>query len=190
MDFAFLLDERNMTIYECSKKSSIPYSTLSDIIHGKTKMENASFRYAYYLSKTLGITMEELYDQMHVPERVSLETFKNQVRHDLKELGDEAFLEKTISSDLVNRYWRLEWYFEALYTLAMVDYLCRVNNLKIVSKYDDLREYKLPEISYPSDIVLASMIDNDHDIRKMAVKESIPEFMRFNIVESEVRDVY
>ena len=190
MDFTFLLEDKGLTIYECSRRSGIPYSTLSDLLHGKTKMERASFRYAYYLSKTLGITMEELYDQTHVPERVSLETFKSQARHDLKEMGDKKYVDSIISTDIINRYWHFEWYFESLYTLAMLDYLCRINNMNIISKYDTLREYKLPEISYHADIILAAKINQKLDLRDIAVKQSIPEFIRFNIVERDVRDVY
>ena len=190
MDYTFLLKDKDMTIYECSKKSGIPYSTLSDLLHGKTQMERASFRYAFYLAKTLGLTMEELYEQIHVPERVSIETFKNQVRHDLKEIGDMQFVEKTVRTDIINRYWHFEWYFESLYMLAMLDYLCRINNLGVVSKYDPLRSYKLPETSFPADIVLAANLNRNLDIRREAIEQSIPEFIRFNIVEKEVRDVY
>ena len=62
--------------------------------------------------------------------------------------------------------------------------------MNIISKYDTLREYKLPEISYPADIILAAKINQKLDLRDIAVKQSIPEFIRFNIVERDVRDVY
>ena len=190
MDFTYLLDDKNMTIYECSKRSGIPYSTLSDIMHGTTPAENMKFRTAYYLSRTLGITMEELYEQTRIPLRSSLETFKNQIRHDVKRLGDVDFINSVIRNKSVDKYWHLEWYFEAFYLLAMVDYLCRVNNIKSDNRYDQIRTYKLPEIAYPSDIVLASALSPDLDVREQAVKNSIPEFMRFNIVEKEVRDAF
>ena len=83
MDFTYILDGK-MTLYECSKKSGIPYSTLSDIMHGKTPIEKSSFRTAYYLASALGITMEDLYDQMHVPEREPFELFTIDNRDTMK----------------------------------------------------------------------------------------------------------
>jgi len=189
MDFTFLLDERNMTIYECSKKSSIPYSTLSDIIHGKTKMENASFRYAYYLSKTLGITMEELYDQMHVPERTSFEHFKSFTCHRVKEEGDKGFIADMLSGDEIRNYYRWKWFPESFYLLAMLDYLSRENNIPLCNDFDDLRGLKLATPIYPVSVDAASLVMNNDELRTEALSNALPEFLRHNIVESEVRNV-
>lgn len=190
MDFMDLLECEGISVYECSKRSGIPYSTLSDILKGRTSIDKVSSKHLHALAKALDWTMDDLYAYMHVPERTSFETFKNQVRHEVKLLGDINFINQTLDTDMISRYWKWEWFFEAFYLLAMLDYLCRANHVKIPSKYDSIREYSLPETVYPMDINLAAKIDKGLDLRKTAVKESIPEFMKYNIVEKEIRDVY
>lgn len=190
MDFSFLLEYEPMSMYECSKRSGIPYSTLSDIIKGKTPIERVSAKNLRALADALDYSMDTLYSIMHVPERSSFETFKSQVRHEVKLLGDISFINETLRTDMINRYWHWEWFYEAFYLLAMLDYLCRLNNIQREQKYDGIREYKLPETVYPMDITLAAKLDKDMDIREKAVKESIPEFIKYNIVEKEIRDVY
>ena len=37
-----LLKERNMSIYQCSKLTGIPYTTLSELVNGKTNITNQS----------------------------------------------------------------------------------------------------------------------------------------------------
>lgn len=189
MNYSFLLEEKNLTIYECSKRSGIPYSTLSDIVKGKTAIEKASFETAHKLASVLDISMDELYSKMHIPERPSFENFKSQMQHDLQREGDKQFLLSKVQSNYVGLLWSWKWYAEALYTLAMIDYLCRVNNLPICSKFNTYRKHRLEETIYPMDINLLSHLSGNDDAKRQAVLESIPEFIRFNIVETEVRNV-
>ena len=56
-----LIEEKRISAYELSAKSGVPYSTLLDIINGKTNIQNTSAKVLYNLSKTIGISMEELY---------------------------------------------------------------------------------------------------------------------------------
>ena len=55
-----LLKDKKMTKYRLSVKSGVPHATISDIFSGKTKIEKCSGETLYKLSKTLGISMEEL----------------------------------------------------------------------------------------------------------------------------------
>ena len=48
---------------------------------------------------------------------------------------------------------------------------------------------KLPELLYPSGILLEAELLPDDNIKERAMENAIPEFLRFNIVESEVRNV-
>ena len=34
-----LLKQKNMSIYQCAKLSGIPYTTLSELVRGKTRLE-------------------------------------------------------------------------------------------------------------------------------------------------------
>lgn len=55
-----LLYKRNISALRCSQESQVPYSTLSDILKGKTPIEKTSSDTLYKLSKALNVSMEEL----------------------------------------------------------------------------------------------------------------------------------
>ena len=48
---------------------------------------------------------------------------------------------------------------------------------------------KLKKTVYPSGVIAAATVQKDDSIKEKAAAESIPEFMRFNIVEGNIRDV-
>ena len=54
---------------------------------------------------------------------------------------------------------------------------------------ENLRNMKLKKIIYPSSVLVASRIARNDNLKRKAMEESIPEFIKFNIVESEVRNV-
>ena len=82
-----ILKEKNFTMYKLSKMSGVPYSTISDICTGKTKLEKCSAETIYKVAKALKVTMEELLAP-YVEERCSFELFKSNVCHRLKAKGD------------------------------------------------------------------------------------------------------
>jgi hypothetical protein len=71
----------------------------------------------------------------------------------------------------------------------MVDYISRENDIPLCEEYNKYRKLKLNDIIYPSSILTAAAVSKNNDIKDKALKNAIPEFMRFNIVESEVRNV-
>lgn len=121
--------------------------------------------------------------------RIDFELFKSEVCHQLKELGDTEFIISLLESDAIRKYYDKQWYPEALYLLAMLDYVSRVNAVELCADYDDLRTKKLQEIIYPSGIITQVIVTGDETIKSKAINESIPEFLRFNIVEKDIRDV-
>lgn len=48
---------------------------------------------------------------------------------------------------------------------------------------------KLKEIIYPSSVLMAAHVTKNSSLMQEAVMAAIPEFIKFNIVESEVRNV-
>ena len=56
-----ILEEYDISLYELSKRTQIPYSTLSNIKLEKTDTRRITGDTLYRLSKYLGISMEELY---------------------------------------------------------------------------------------------------------------------------------
>ena len=94
-----------------------------------------------------------------------------------------------LKTDEVTDYMNKKWYPEALYLLAMLDYVSRINNIPICKKYNSYRSAKLSEVIYPASVVAEAKVMNDESILKDSITNSIPKFIRFNIVESEVFDV-
>jgi transcriptional regulator with XRE-family HTH domain len=183
-----ILREKNMTIYQLAKESGIPYATANDICNGKTRLEKCTAETVYKIARTLNTSMEELLAPCFF-QRSSFENFKSAICHKVKEMGDIDFIIDTLESDAIRTYYNRKWYPESLYLLAMVDYLSRLNDVPIDSEYDDLRRRKLEKTVYPSSLRAMSVAVKDNTVLKEAEKAAIPEFLRFNIVESEVRNV-
>lgn len=121
--------------------------------------------------------------------RVSFEAFKSNICHRVKDIGDIKFIAETLKTGLIIQYFNKKWFAESLYLLAMVDYLSRINDIPLCTNYDKLRKCKLVSVVYPTSILLDSRVNNDRSLLEKSILDSIPEFMRFNIVESEIRNV-
>jgi transcriptional regulator with XRE-family HTH domain len=184
-----LLKEKKLSMYRCSKESGIPYTTLRELACGESRLERCSLETAYKLSKTLGITVDELITKYSNFNRPMFEEYKSNVCHALKESGDLNFIKHTLLSDEITRYWERAWYPEAFYLLAMLDYISKLNNIPLCKKYDEIRSQKLNEMVLPRDILLVKELSGKLDQSRSCLKEAIPEFLKYNIVESEIRDV-
>ncbi len=183
-----LMEEKNMTKYRLSKNSGIPYTTVNDICSGRAQLGKCSAETIYRLSKELGVSMEALLEPCFV-RRGSFELFKSNVCHRLKELGDVDFIIETLEKDDIRKYYERKWYPESLYLLAMLDYVSRVNNVPLCARYNDLRRCKLSKTVFPASVLATAAVSKNKWVKDQSRHEAIPEFMRFNIVESEVRDV-
>jgi len=183
-----ILQQKQMSKYQLSKLSGVPYSTVSDLCSGKVSLAKCSAGTVYKLAKKLGVSMDSLLlDAME--ERQTFEIFKSNICHRVKEMGDFDFIEHILTSDVIRRYYNKKWYAECLYLLAMLDYLCRENELPICSDYDDIRMIRLTEPLYPISVSGVCAVIKDDSYKQKAWDDAIPEFTRFNIVEGEVRNV-
>ena len=188
MDINRLLDQKGMTKYRLSKISGIPQTTVIDICSGKAKLENCSGETIYRLAKALGVSMEALLvGSMEC--RPSFETFKSNVCHMVKDMGDLDFLINTLETGRIRELYNREWYAESLYLLAMVDYLSRINGFPLCFEYDDIRHTKLQKIVFPAGILAMCAAYKSDEPKSKSLREAIPEFLRHNIVEAEVRNV-
>ena len=188
MKLTDLMKQKNLSIYRLSKLSSVPYSTLNDVCNEKTELKKCSAETIYRISRVLNVSMEELLDFNDFRPH-DFENFKSNVCQKVKELRDLPFILKTLENNTIRDLYKKEYYAEALYLLAMIDYLSRLNNIPLCADYNDLRSCKLKEVVYPVSIRLKAAIENDDSVLQEAVKNSIPEFIRHNIVENEVRNV-
>ena len=146
----------------------------------KTKIENLTLANAIKLANALKV---DLLYVANLQNKTDEDLFRSQVCHDLKEVGDYKFIEKTIESNEIVNLFKYHLYFESLYLLSMLDYVSRKNNIPLVKEYNDIRKFKLSEISYPKSILY---LNSDPDYLKKEYNDSIYEFKQHNIVEKEV----
>ena len=139
-----LLAQKNMTKYRLSKVSGVPFTTVSEITTGKSKIKNCTGDTLYRLSKALDMSIEDLLaDSMEY--RHGFDAYKSSICHKVKDLGDIEFIIDTLESDKIRMLYQKQWYPESLYLLAMVDYLSRENDLPICAEYSDIRAARLRE---------------------------------------------
>ena len=120
----------------------------------------------------------------------SFELFKSNVCHRVKEMGDVQFIAYILKNDSIRDLYKKKEYPESLYLLAMLDYLSRINDIPLCINYNDLRRCRLRETIYPKSILVAYAVQHRKEIKEDAYRNSIPEFIRFNIVENEVHNVF
>ena len=53
MKLMSLLKEKQLSVYQCAKESHVPYTTLSDMVKGKTRIEKCTVETIYKLARTL-----------------------------------------------------------------------------------------------------------------------------------------
>lgn len=183
-----LMASKKLTKYRLAKNSGIPYTTINDICSGKAQIEKCSAETIYRISKELGVSMESIIEP-YIETRIDFELFKSNTCHALKEKGDIRFVIEVLEEDPIRKYYKKKWYPECLYLLAMLDYISRLNDIPMCTQYNDLRKMKLKEIVYPSSVLMAARITKNNHLLQEAIMAAIPEFMKFNIVENEVRNV-
>ena len=186
-----LLLKNKMSKYALCKKSGVPQSTINDLFSGKTDIEKCNAGTLYNIAQTLGTTVEELIlSERYLKQRPSFGLFRSEICHRLKSLGDLPFVLDVIESNDIREYLKREWYPECFYLLAMIDYISRINNVPLCLDYDDIRGMKLEQMLYPAGVLLEFELTHNETVKKEALKEAIPEFLNFNIVEGDVRDVF
>ena len=184
-----LLSQKGFTKYRLAKTSGVPQTTVTDICSGKAKIGNCSTETIYKLAKTLGVSMETLIAD-ELEHRPAFETFKSNVCHSVKDMGDLDFLINTLESGKIRELYDRQWYAESLYLLAMVDYLSRENGFLPCAEYNDIRRAKLQKTIFPAGILAICAAYKNDEPKSESLREAIPEFLRHNIVEAEVRNVY
>jgi len=100
-------------------------------------------------------------------------------------MDDLSFLLIIIKKDVIRYCYDNNHLPECFYLLGMVDYLCRVNNLSLDENYNHLRKQKLENLVYPMGVCSKCERVGNDEPKEEALKEAIPEFLRFNIVEDE-----
>lgn len=184
-----LLKQNNLTVHQCSKKAGIPYMTLLELVHGKTSLLRCNTRTAYRLSLALNINMEDLiepYAKWEI-DTESWDNYKSALQHMLKNMGDKPFILDAVKNKVPFYYCQQKKIKECLYLVAMIDYLCRVNHIKLYAGFEPFRSMKLEDPKYPTDILLIDALGVMD--KSESLKYAIPEFLRHNIIEGDIRNV-
>lgn len=116
------------------------------------------------------------------------ENFKSSVRHSVKNYGDMRFVEMIEKSEIIEKALSFGYDKEGLYLLAMVEYLCNEHGELLPEKYQYFTKMCLPERIYPAGVLLLAMTI-EPDAKERWDKQGIPEFLKYNIVEGDIRDV-
>ena len=184
-----LLKQKGMTKYRLAKESKVPHTTVLDICNGKVNLKNCTGETLYKLAYVLDTSIENLLaDSMEY--RQSFDAYKSNICHLVKDTGDLNFIINILESNEIRKLYQKKWYPECLYLLAMVDYLSRENELPVCNEYDDIRKLSLCEPIYPSSVIAMGVFSDSEQPKKDSYKQAIPEFIRFNIVEGDVRNVH
>ena len=188
-----ILHNKNMSLYELEKTSSISHATLNDIYNERSNINNCTISIISKLADALKINIDELYKTLNY-DNLSLfaynsdfDLFKSDTLQRLKTTDEIMFVTKTIESNSINDYYFQKKYAKSLYLLSLIDYLSKKNNIPLCKKYDRIREYKCEKIYVSKSIYLLLTMKQTKvtDIFKSAIKE----FMKHNIIESEIDEV-
>lgn len=115
------------------------------------------------------------------------ELFKSSVKHHIKTAGQIEFIRGTLLSGRIEELWDEKQWLQALYLLAMTDYLSELNGVPLYTGYAHLRSQKMKEKIYPLSVtVTASLLGKSED---ELTADALPEFLKYNIVEGDIFNV-
>lgn len=172
MNIKAYLKENHISVREMAMITSIPYSTLNDIINEKVNLEECQYKTLKKIAIFLKISIEDL-----VYEKEDFQTFRNKLHHDLKCNDEIDVVLEILEKRKIDYYLMHEDRLKALYLLSLVDYLSRQNQVPLCQEYSELRMQALEEPYYVGDQVEERKYDN-----------CIPEFVKHNIYEGDLYD--
>ncbi len=115
--------------------------------------------------------------------------FRSDACHKLKQLGDLAFIEAITKSNIIEDALFQGMCKESLYLLSMIEYLCRVHGIAVPNKYGKIAKLRLKKTAYPGGIIMLALTSRPN-AKEEAAEVAIPEFLRHNIVEDDIRNAY
>lgn len=189
-----LLNANNLSLYKLEKSSHVCHATLNDLYNERTNVENCSSSLLHKIAQALNMSMDKLYGVLSYDDLSlmayddSFDLFKSNVCHELKELGDKEFLKKHLSNNTVINLYKEDKTLEALYLIAMLDFICNQYHLPIVEQYEEIRIFKMTKLIVPKSVYLL--------LKSKSIKitnlfnECIDEFLSHNIMEANIYDVH
>lgn len=115
--------------------------------------------------------------------------YTSELCHMLKRMGDIAFTEcilDYVDIDMLIASGRKK---QALYTVAIIDYISKENGIPINPNLSKYRKLKMEVLSFSSGVETYTRIMKTNTMKERALKLALDEFLHYNIVESSVRDI-
>ena len=188
-----ILHNKNISLYELEKTSSISHATLNDIYNERSNINNCTISIMSKLADALSMSIDDLYKTLSY-DNLSLfaydsdfDLFKSNTLQHLKKADESSFITSVIESKEIENYFFKKKYLESLYLLSLVDYLSNKNSIPLPKKYEQIKSYKCEKIYVSKSIYLLLRLKQIKvtDIYKTAIKE----FLKHNIVEAEIDKV-
>ena len=188
-----VLNDKNISLYQLEKASHISHATLNDIYNERSNIDNCSILVMSKLAASLNMDIDDLYKKLTYRDlslftyNEDFDLFKSDTLQRLKREKEEDFIKRMATTDVINNYYRNNKYKEALYLLALLDYLSKKNSLPLIKQYDYLRDYKLDKVYVSKSLYL--LLAYKSTTVTSIYKECIKEFLKYNIVEAEIDNV-
>lgn len=182
-----LMKQYNKTMEDLMIYTNLAEDKLTPFITGDISILDCPVKIFAALAKTFGLTVQELWDMAEHYDfnPKDFEIFKSNTCHTVKRLGNKGFIDEIVNKEYIEIYWNNKNRLCACYLLAMIDYLCRLENLPLIEKFDCIGGYRLPKLVYPYSF---NFINNE-ELLDSALALAIPEFYRHGIVEGDVFNV-
>lgn len=196
-----LMNACHMSRAELSARSNIPESTLRDILNGKAQLDRCEAATLYNIAYALDVSVEDILEgywdalERDAPARIAVHddsslmnfyVLADSMLGRLRATGDLAFIDGIDQNGWIERLYQSGQYRCALFLLGMMDYLCRINGVRQVARYDEYRKARLDGPVY----ALRTLNVNDDDgafqrARTEAENSAIPELGRYGIYMTE-----
>ncbi len=172
MNIKEYLNQNNISVRQMSLITAIPYSTLSDIVNERVKLEDCQYKTLKKIAVFLKVSIDDLvYQEEH------FQTFRNNLHHELRLKGDVDVVLDILEEKRIDRHLLHQDMLKAMYLLSFIDYLSKKNNIPLCKEYKELRGKALDKPYYVGDQKESCKKDN-----------CIEEFVNHNIFEGELYD--
>lgn len=182
----YLCEEKKVSLYRCAKDTQIPYSTLSDIALNHTEPGNINARTLNALAEYFDMPMGDIYTILMLKRRMPFVSFRSEMCHKLNRNGDINMLAFIRKGNYIPLLWKVKWYPESLYLLAMLDEITEKNRAKLCQDYDWYRKQKMKNLILPPDIALEMKLGNNSNRLNDLIKNANPSFLKYNILEGNI----
>ena len=172
MKIKVYLKENHISVREMAAVTSIPYSTLNDIVNEKVNLEECQYKTLKKIAVFLKISIDDL-----VYEKEDFQTFRNKLHHDLKCNNEIDVMLEILEKRRIDYYLLHQDMLKAMYLLSFLDYLSKKNQISLCQEYSELRSQSLREPYYVGDRIETRKYEN-----------CIQEFVKHNIYEGDLYD--